>query len=927
MAPKALLPGSKKINPVKLLGGGSSADKIKPESLSTGNGGSITISTSSLFTIKEKLINVSDLLKDSTLLQKKELENLRKQKEKKKFKEREEKLEEKPDEKKEKSGLIKAPKIGFLDRIKSFIFNILLGYVVYRLIPLLPKLIGFVKIIAPAFDFIVNISGALFNALVTFIDWGYKAVDSVRGFIKNVGGDRTLELFDKFTGAFATFVNGALILSMIILKSRGLWKTLIGEGAKKGAAGILGRGVGRAGTRLGISIAGKAGGMAAQGVTRTLSKVLQKIPIIGGLIDFGINILLGEDPGRAAARAAGATAGGALGGLVAGAIGSVVPFAGTFLGGVIGSALGGWMGDWAGGALYDAFAGASAKMATGGPATRGGRLTGGVRRTVKKSKAVRRVTAKPTKVKPGADVGGEKVIKKIFPEQKDDQTMSPLKYMEKSHDATSEIPFFGPFFAIATKVLLGEKPSTVDYDNIGSTLSAWMQRTFSSDVMRTGGAFASGGSVDSAMFMGGEDLTKVISKSVEESSSAKIDESINELMKQLGLKEYTIEREKTPGQQPMVPGEDLGGDASDAVGGARLFMAAGFPMLAAAILAGNVQAESAWKGQRTPWVLNDGAGTNKGLISWNRTRITNAEKFLGKPLEKASNAEQVKWIKEELKQYGLLDEFLDPKSTEEQLKRASYKYIGWGIEGDRWKQSARILAALQRGEKGTFTPGGGGSSQLGKGYGSAGSKIAGELGRFIYQRLKTPEQFLAVKEHPEFGGVKGTHANKSFHYEGRAIDIGAYSWEQGPILKVISDFNRMKGVRPVELLKAGDPGHSDHVHVAYFGGGFVGRGGNITTHPGEYVIDKDSVDLFGRRFMDILNDTENISQRRSAAQSLMQILSTYAGYEFGATQEVEVEDSGQNTIVQPIPIPMGDSFGGGGSGGFSDPYESISMSQ
>lgn len=113
----------------------------------------------------------------------------------------------------------------------------------------------------------------------------------------------------------------------------------------------------------------------------------------------------------------------------------------------------------------------------------------------------------------------------------------------------------------------------------------------------------------------------------------------------------------------------------------------------------------------------------------------------------------------------------------------------------------------------------------GKAAGSAqqGSKIAGEAGRYIKSKLKSPQQFQAVTEHPEHGGVRGRHAPNSYHYTkpGRAIDIGAYAHEQGPILKVISDFNKEKKVKPVELLKAGDPGHSDHVHVAYNTGGLV----------------------------------------------------------------------------------------------------------
>jgi hypothetical protein len=942
MAIKALSGSSTKISSIKLLGGSSSsANKINPNSLASIGGGGITISKEDLGFVKQKVIKVRDLLKESFLLKKSELDKQKKTAEKKRFSEKEQKLEAKPDQKEDKKEKgPQLPKLGFLDRVKQFLYKLLLGFIVYRLIDHLPKLISFAKVAFRVGEWIVDMAGKLLDGVVTFIDWGYKAVNSVRGFIKSVGGDKTLELFDKFTKAFTVFVNGALIVSMIMLKSRGLWKTLIGEGAKKGAAGILGRGVGRAGTRLGIAVAGKAGGMAVQGVAKTLSKVLQKIPIIGGLIDFGINILLGEDPGRAAARAAGATAGGALAGLVAGAVGSVVPFAGTALGAILGSTVGSFLGDWAGGALYDAFADASKKMAGGGAATRGGKLVGGaIKRTVGKTKVKREVKITKDKLKPGVTIGGEKKITKMFPKGPDDGTVSQLGYIEKTYDITSDIPFFGPIFALAIKTLTGQKPSATDYQRAGAGLNSWMNNTFSSDTMKMG-AFAGGGEVNAEMFMGGEDLSNIIAKSLEDNISSKVDDSINELMKQLMLKPMQVEK-KDINQQ--TPGENLGpgGNASDAVGGARLFMAEGFPMLAAAILAGNVQAESAWRGQRTPWVLNDGAGTNKGLISWNRSRITNAEKFLGKPLETASNGEQVKWIKEELRQYGLLDEFMDSKSTEAQLKAASYKYIGWGIEGDRWKQSSRILAALQKGEMGSFTSagaGGGGSSssytQLSNNPDAKkGSKLAGELGRFLDSKGlgKWGSGVHQHPEHPSWSPESG-HSPGSLHYASqgaRAIDIGGYGRSRGysdqdQILAGIAEFNKMKGVKPVQLLKDGYPGHDNHVHVAYAKGGLVDgvTYAMLGERGKEFVIDADSTAALENTFPGFLS-----AINKANYEGAIGVLRGYAEYEFGGgPSEIEIEEP------EPQIIPIGKSttqnrMSSDSGGGSEDPYESMAMSQ
>lgn len=77
-----------------------------------------------------------------------------------------------------------------------------------------------------------------------------------------------------------------------------------------------------------------------KGIMKFLRPILKKIPVVGVLLDFGISVALGEDPGRAAFGAIGA-------GLLA-AIG-------TMIGGPVGTFLGGFAGDWAGRKLYDIF--------------------------------------------------------------------------------------------------------------------------------------------------------------------------------------------------------------------------------------------------------------------------------------------------------------------------------------------------------------------------------------------------------------------------------------------------------------------------------------------------------------------------------------------------------------------------------------------
>ena len=136
-----------------------------------------------------------------------------------------------------------------------------------------------------------------------------------------------------------------------------------------------------------------------------------------------------------------------------------------------------------------------------------------------------------------------------------------------------------------------------------------------------------------------------------------------------------------------------------------------------------------------------------------------------------------------------------------------------------------------------------------------GTKLAGDLGRYIYKTL-TPAakakdgvgDFSYASEHPDFGGSFKRSYN-SWHNVDRAIDIGGY-WpqDQKKILAKIMEFNQKFGATPVELLY-GKPGtplagtHGDHVHVAYEKGGMTHDGPHLALigeKGSEIVIDNDS---------------------------------------------------------------------------------------
>jgi len=104
-------------------------------------------------------------------------------------------------------------------------------------------------------------------------------------------------------------------------------------------------------------------------------------------------------------------------------------------------------------------------------------------------------------------------------------------------------------------------------------------------------------------------------------------------------------------------------------------------------------------------------------------------------------------------------------------------------------------------------------------------------------------------------------------------------------------------------------------------GGLINKTEYVLTHPGEYIVDADSTNLFGVNFYDIINQTETIHQRRNAAESLISILSQYTEDGFPETEDdytYRVSTPEVVTIPGPV-VKIGSSGFGGGGGGGSDP--------
>jgi hypothetical protein len=559
-----------------------------------------------LLKIEKKTIKIDKLLKRSLASKIKLNEKLRVKKEEESFDKKEQELEKKKPKKMKGMRLPSLPSFGIFDWIKNFISNVIMGFIAVRLIKFLPDLIRLLPIISKVMDFFIDVGGKLLDSLVTFVDWGYKAYDATRGFIKNIFGEDGAKTFEDLSSKFSTFMNIALIAGMLALsgskKSRG------GLGGKGGKIGIdsKGRKVGtkaqeryqrrygkgkfedRFGTKNAKKLeklrrtAGGAGGARAAGTTgaRTVAKggarlATKGIPIVGPLIDFAVRTLIFHEPlGKAAAGAVGVAVGQALGGWLGGAIGgivgSVIPIAGTLLGGsagvIIGQLIGGFVGDAIGTSLYDFIGeiGGSTQLAGGGTpveTTRKSNVSGPAARTLKQKKTKRTLTPIPRKISPGASVGGKEKFQQLFPDTQKDNTdttgkekQNPYQYLTKSAENIGKAQYFGPLINLGMKANLGDSPNKTDYFLAAQGLNSWMNRILDF----RGVAMAGGGEVNAQMLGMGEDYTRVIAKSLEESVSPSIDKTTKDLMRNLMLQKVE------PKDEDKKPDE---GGADGGVGG------------------------------------------------------------------------------------------------------------------------------------------------------------------------------------------------------------------------------------------------------------------------------------------------------------------------------------------------------------------------
>jgi len=638
------------------------------------------------------------------------------------------------------------PRTGFLDALKNFILYTFMGLAFTKLYPLLPKLLVMAKGVKPFAKFLENFVGAVFNNFVGAIDLGYKQYDKVRALAKQIGGEKYEKQFDDLSSALNKFLNTAIIVGLAIAgsgavgggggkklptkisprpgvgapgKSKRLGEffnqtraqekitqkygfdaarlyqdkinkglspakaleavkqrftqraiptgNLAGKGRTPGRIGA--RGLGNVSNRAALKLFGKGG-----------TKILGKVPIVGPIIDFLISTLIfKERPDRAASGAVGAAVGAALGSFPA-----LLPFGGPIWGGLLG--------DIIGRSLFDAVSSMPndkvQKKAKGGPVTRGGRPIGKPRRTAPKiQKRLKR--NKPQEPKAGKDIGGIKIIRKIYRSPKNIKPgkPNPLKTLEaiSKINSKNKDPLFGGIIAATSNLTIGQKPDPSLKQEIKNNFATLIDNAISAqsakDASQIGKsilAAANGGTIQPPVTRTlksgptiGERLGDLIATSFQKSLNVRTNEIFNSIRRQLGIKDD----EDIPSQTPFgdVPEAEISENQRKAADDLVKYYTKIYGKNAAIGIVANLLRES---GLRT---YAPEGGFN-GMAQWDDNRWAKLVAWANaKGKDPMSRSTQAEYIVVELNELGTGNRLKNTKTPEEaaslfynEFERAAY---------------------------------------------------------------------------------------------------------------------------------------------------------------------------------------------------------------------------------------------------------------
>ena len=166
--------------------------------------------------IHTKIIEINNLLKGTLAADKNLIDQRNRQEELEEEKKREEKLEKKDDkEKKPDKNKLNLPKMGIFGAIGNFITNVVLGFILTRLVDHAPKLEGIIKGIASVIEWTSNFVIGFVDGLGSFLAAGLRAYQWAENFLQEKSGEEAVERFHGLTKQLTNLFNAFLIVGSV----------------------------------------------------------------------------------------------------------------------------------------------------------------------------------------------------------------------------------------------------------------------------------------------------------------------------------------------------------------------------------------------------------------------------------------------------------------------------------------------------------------------------------------------------------------------------------------------------------------------------------------------------------------------------------------------------------------------------------------
>ena len=109
----------------------------------------------------------------------------------------------------------KIPGGSLLSSVFAFVGSMVFGMVMVKLVDWLPVLKKIVPILAGLLDVVTTVTIWVVDALANVIDFGYKLVDKMNGWVKNVFGEEGAEKFTTFMTNLKDLISGFLVWKII----------------------------------------------------------------------------------------------------------------------------------------------------------------------------------------------------------------------------------------------------------------------------------------------------------------------------------------------------------------------------------------------------------------------------------------------------------------------------------------------------------------------------------------------------------------------------------------------------------------------------------------------------------------------------------------------------------------------------------------